>query len=230
MSTVEKRQNWTEWSQASVGQAESELVNSNRTGHPFSWTGWDIQLTLSNDLMSYFEFSNNPSLLLIIFKILRNVWNLIKIVCWMLINGCLEHSNWCEWLVIRLCHMLGRVFRLDNDGWMSQLCLPPSSGEGGDTRPGLVGIVLCPAAAVHDQQSELWRLALGIWLNFMWAQLIWRHRPLIPRHSPLCPNINNHQQQPARHQLATWATADLVGLQQSRSTMVSWPARHCHYI
>ena len=76
MSTVEKRQNWTEWSQASVlsvGQAESELVNSNRTGHPFSWTGWDIQLTLSNDLMSYFEFSNNPSLLLIIFKILRNV-------------------------------------------------------------------------------------------------------------------------------------------------------------
>ena len=106
----------------------------NRTGHPFSWTGWDIQLTLSNDLMSYFEFSNNPSLLLIIFKILRNVWNLIKIVCWMLINGCLEHSNWCEWLVIRLCHMLGRVFRLDNDGWMSQLCLPPSSAGGGTGR------------------------------------------------------------------------------------------------
>ena len=127
MSVEQLKKDRVESSQSLV----SRTVNFNRTGHPFSWTGWDIQLTLSNDLMSYFEFSNNPSLLLIIFKILRNVWNLIKIVCWMLINGCLEHSNWCEWLVIRLCHMLGRVFRLDNDGWMSQPCLPPSSAGGG---------------------------------------------------------------------------------------------------
>ena len=193
--------------------------------------------------MSYFEFSNNPSLLLIIFKILRNVWNLIKIVCWMLINGCLEHSNWCEWLVIRLCHMLGRVFRLDNDGWMSQLCLPPSSAEGGTDQTGLAGIVLWPAAAVHDQQSELWRLALGIWLNFMWAQLIWRtglwYRDKTQSDSPLCPNINNR---PAdhHHHLATspppllWPCKcwfyNNAGWRWWSSTMLSWPARHCHYI